>query len=298
MSGTKSPYARKTGMSKVKQTIVRFGIIGSLLLSMSTQVLAAPSCSWKVNGANLQFCVQGLSNPITTPIKILCQNQNCQSLNSDRPTSLPIATQNFTDLGGFSSCTSMTDQAKKDITWDNAMDCAGKSPIADCLNAHQLSIRGHIDGICDADTTVVTSPDLSLNIPGQGTTAPVFSPPPQNTQPANTNPVKNGPPVDATNPLCSDGKSVNTAIGCINVNDAGGLLKGFMGLFLGVAGGVAFLIIVLGGMKVTMSGGNPKVVSEGQELITSAVVGLLMVIFSVFLLRLIGFDIMGIPGFS
>ena len=42
------------------------------------------------------------------------------------------------------------------------------------------------------------------------------------------------------------------------------------------------------------SAGNPDKLRAGQELLTSAVSGLILLIFSVFILRTIGIDILGI----
>jgi len=64
---------------------------------------------------------------------------------------------------------------------------------------------------------------------------------------------------------------------------------------IGVAGGVAFLMLVYGSIKLIFSSGDPKAVGEGREVITSAVVGLIVVVFSVFILRLIGISILGLP---
>jgi hypothetical protein len=96
-------------------------------------------------------------------------------------------------------------------------------------------------------------------------------------------------------PAGSSNPTVNTALGCIPVNFAG-----FVGWLLpkmfGIAGGIAFLLMVYGFVLMTMSGGDPKKVAGAQETVTSAITGLLMSIFALFLLRLIGQGILKIPG--
>jgi len=54
--------------------------------------------------------------------------------------------------------------------------------------------------------------------------------------------------------------------------------------------------MVLGAIQILTSAGNPDKVKAGKELITSALSGLLLVILSIFLLKLIGVDILHIPG--
>jgi hypothetical protein len=44
------------------------------------------------------------------------------------------------------------------------------------------------------------------------------------------------------------------------------------------------------------SSGDPERLKGGQELLTSAIAGLIMLIFSVFILRVIGVDILKLPG--
>ena len=63
---------------------------------------------------------------------------------------------------------------------------------------------------------------------------------------------------------------------------------------IAIGGVIAFLLIVFGGFQIILSAGNPDKVKAGQEIITSAIAGLLLIIFSVFILRLIGYDILGI----
>lgn len=88
-----------------------------------------------------------------------------------------------------------------------------------------------------------------------------------------------------------------TAIGCIPA-DPNELLTGIIKLAMGVAGGIAFLLILFGGMQIMTSAGNPEQLNAGRELVTSAITGLLLIIFSIFLLRFIGVNLIGIPGFS
>lgn len=95
-----------------------------------------------------------------------------------------------------------------------------------------------------------------------------------------------------------DGKSgVWTAVGCLQTT-SGEFVTQLLQVGSGIAGGIAFLLIIFGGFKMMMSAGNPEKMNEAKELITSAIVGLLFIIFSVFILRLIGVDILGIPGFE
>jgi hypothetical protein len=90
---------------------------------------------------------------------------------------------------------------------------------------------------------------------------------------------------------------VKTAIGCIDPSP-GGLFEKFFGVGIGIAGGIAFLLILFGGFKIITSAGNPERLNEGKEVVSSAIAGLLMIIFSVFLLKIIGVNVLGLPGFG
>jgi hypothetical protein len=99
-----------------------------------------------------------------------------------------------------------------------------------------------------------------------------------------------------------EGKSgVWTAFGCLPTGFGTSSGDNFVTTLLkvgsGIAGGIAFLLIIVGGFQIVMSAGNPEKLNEGKELVTSAIVGLLFIIFSIFILKLIGVDILGIPGF-
>ena len=67
---------------------------------------------------------------------------------------------------------------------------------------------------------------------------------------------------------------------------------------IGIGGLIAFFLMIFGGLQIILSGGNPEKVKAGKEIITSAIAGLLLIIFSVFILRLIGVDLLNLPGFN
>lgn len=94
-----------------------------------------------------------------------------------------------------------------------------------------------------------------------------------------------------------DGKGAWTAFGCIKT-DPSSFIGDVLRIGIGIGGGVAFLLILFGGFQILTSAGNPEQLTAGRELVTSAITGLLLIIFSIFLLRLIGYNIFGIPGFT
>ncbi|MBI4065056.1 hypothetical protein HY409_01675 [Candidatus Gottesmanbacteria bacterium] len=96
---------------------------------------------------------------------------------------------------------------------------------------------------------------------------------------------------------CVSGNGAYTALGCIDATGQGIFTKLFT-TGIGIAGGIALLLILFGGLKILTSAGNPEHLTEGKETVWSAISGLLLIIFSVFLLQLIGFRILEIPGFQ
>jgi len=90
---------------------------------------------------------------------------------------------------------------------------------------------------------------------------------------------------------------VQTAIGCIPFT-ANGFIEKVFPIFISFGGAIAFLLILFGGIQMMTSAGNPEKLAGGKELIVSAITGLLLIIFSIFILRVIGYDILHIPGFG
>jgi hypothetical protein len=97
------------------------------------------------------------------------------------------------------------------------------------------------------------------------------------------------------NPICN-GEGINTAIGCIPIGDQTSFLVFVLRWALGIAGGVAFILIIYAGFLYMSSGGDKQKVGAGKELLTAAISGLLLIIFSVFILDLFGIRILRIPG--
>ena len=98
--------------------------------------------------------------------------------------------------------------------------------------------------------------------------------------------------------LCPGGARINTAIGCIPVEDTTAFITFFLSWAFGIGGGIAFLLIALASFQIMTSAGDPKKLQAGKELLTSAISGLLLLIFGVFILRVIGMDILGLGEFG
>ena len=57
-------------------------------------------------------------------------------------------------------------------------------------------------------------------------------------------------------------------------------------------------MILVGAFMLSVSQGDPNKTKEAKEIITSAIIGLLFVIFSVTILQFVGVEILHIPGFG
>lgn len=94
--------------------------------------------------------------------------------------------------------------------------------------------------------------------------------------------------------LCPGATSISTAVGCVpllNINETIGFL---VKVGVGMVGGIGIFMILFAGLQVLMSKGDPSRLAAGRELLNSAIIGVIMVLFSVFLLRAIGVHILGI----
>lgn len=98
---------------------------------------------------------------------------------------------------------------------------------------------------------------------------------------------------------CVEGQhKIWTAIGCIAPDLGSFISEQLLGVGVGIAGGIAFLYFLYGAFLFLTSRGNPEQIAMGREIIMSSLLGLALIIFSVFLLRVISVDILKIPGFG
>lgn len=88
---------------------------------------------------------------------------------------------------------------------------------------------------------------------------------------------------------------VYTPFGCIDTSP-NLFIQRILQIAISLAGGIAFLMILYGAFVTMTSAGNPERLNGGREIITSAVAGLLLIIFSTIILRIIGVDILQLPG--
>ncbi|MGB9883063.1 MAG: hypothetical protein ACPLRN_00915 [Microgenomates group bacterium] len=100
------------------------------------------------------------------------------------------------------------------------------------------------------------------------------------------------------NNCMKDGGGVWTALGCFSSDFSTLIKEKVFGFGIGLAGTIAFLCIIYAAFQIQTSSGNAEKIKKAQELLTSCIMGLILIIFSVFILRLIGVNILKIPGFN
>lgn len=97
---------------------------------------------------------------------------------------------------------------------------------------------------------------------------------------------------------CSEGGALWTGIGCIPLTVNSLINDYLLKIGIGLGGILALLCIIYAAFQIQTSQGSPEKIKKGQELLTSCIMGLMLIIFSVFILKLIGVDILRIPGFG
>lgn len=105
-------------------------------------------------------------------------------------------------------------------------------------------------------------------------------------------------PAYAINPNgnCGD-TAVDTALGCLSV-ETKGFTVSLLTFLAGTAGAISLVIMLAATIQIMTGGDNAEQVKKGKELFTSAITGLLFIIFSVTLLRIVAGDIIQLEGFN
>lgn len=208
---------------------------------------------------------------------------------------------------------------EKDVLFSDQFDA---SKITTDVHGHQKSITTQIPvgGIANNKTVCLTlakpflglnsslglSCDYQLSISVQATPPPALSQPP--IQSGNVG-IPTGPPAPTAAPThpppltpCirdASGKctAVASAIGNIPTDPAEFVKKIFT-VLLSMASGWATYLIVTGGYMLMFSHGEAEPVKEAREKITSAIVGIVFMLLSLVILRVIGVDIFALPTFG
>jgi len=100
------------------------------------------------------------------------------------------------------------------------------------------------------------------------------------------------------NSCMKDGQGIWTALGCFSSDFSVLIRDKIFGLGISFAGMISFLCIIYAAFQIQSSQGNAEKIKKAQELLTSCIMGLIVIIFSVFILKVIGVNILRIPGFN
>ena len=170
---------------------------------------------------------------------------------------------------------------------------------------------GDYDGCYDRGTINEDLPGCATNNWQCGTPTPTpppttpttpapISPPPQLPTPPPSRVFcdHSYPPQPVATPPDPNNPRMYTAVGCIPVGSARAFIGWVLLWIVGIAGGIALILIVYAGFMIITSTGNPQRVQAGKELLTAAISGLAVLLFGIFILEFIGFNILNIPGFG
>lgn len=113
---------------------------------------------------------------------------------------------------------------------------------------------------------------------------------------ANYDCTKNNNCATSAGQTCNGGSGISTALGCIPTEPSA-LIGALINFSIGIAGGIALLLMAFGAIGMITSAGNEEAKKAAQQRFTGAIQGLLFVIFATLLLKIIGVDILKLPGF-
>ncbi len=150
------------------------------------------------------------------------------------------------------------------------------------------------------DDTTATTPGTSLTAPGAKVAEAIEYKEAimsclQNSKNCTTSKPQNCDPGNGQ--LSDSGKGIMTAIGCVPTEPKT-LVESLIKYASLAAGGIALIIMILAALQMITAEGNPESIKKAQEKFYSAIIGLLLIIFSVLLMQVIGVDILGLNSFG
>lgn len=92
-------------------------------------------------------------------------------------------------------------------------------------------------------------------------------------------------------------ESLATALGCIPYTREA-FVSALLSFIVGISGAIALVVMLMATIQIMTASADAKKLEAGRDLFFSAVAGLLFLIFSVSLLRLVAGDIIKLPGFG
>lgn len=98
-------------------------------------------------------------------------------------------------------------------------------------------------------------------------------------------------------PCGGDCSVISTAIGEISTRPEGFVQK-VLGLILSLSGGILVIILIIAGYRLMTSQGDPEKIKAAREQVTSALIGLLFIIFSFVIYQFITSEVLRLPGFN
>jgi hypothetical protein len=94
---------------------------------------------------------------------------------------------------------------------------------------------------------------------------------------------------------CTQNGNAWTSLGCLPTSVPRGFGAWLLGRSIAIGGGIAFLLMIYAAFLIMTSQANPQKLQAGKELMTAAIVGLLMLVFSLFIIRFVIGTTLGLP---
>mgnify|MGYP001608150917 CR=1 FL=1 len=104
-----------------------------------------------------------------------------------------------------------------------------------------------------------------------------------------------GGPGDAFCTQVNIKEGINTAFGCIST-DPTQFISNILSLAVGIGGSLGLILLLYGFFILTTSSGIPEKIQSANDIISSAIIGLVLIVLAVVLTRFIGITLFALPG--